>query len=91
MMSVIHRLAGKLFHRAGHCAGDADGGEDGHERPREELEACRWCEFSPWSRAGGLGKPAASQPADTGRGPSFEKGFYLRVIVMAVSASALLF
>lgn len=56
MMSVIHRLAGKLFHRAGPCAGDADGGEDGHERPREELEACRWCEFSLWSRGGsGIG------------------------------------
>lgn len=59
MMSIIHRLAGKLFHRAGHFGGGGDGGEDGHERPQEELEAYCWCEFSPRSCAGG-GRPRTS-------------------------------
>lgn len=51
-MSVIHRLAGKLFQRAGPSVRDTDSGEGRHEQPQEELEARCWREFSFWSWAG---------------------------------------
>lgn len=51
MMSVIHKLAGRLFHRAGPCLGDIGNGEGRHDRPQEELEACNWSEFLFWSWA----------------------------------------
>ena len=51
-MSVIHRLAGRLFHRTRPCLGDTGSGEGRHDQPQEELEACCWREFSFWSWAG---------------------------------------
>ena len=51
-MSVIHRLAGRLFHRAGPGLGDTGSGEGRHYQPQEELEACCWREFSLWTRTG---------------------------------------
>ena len=51
-MSVIHRLAGRLFQRARPCLGDTGSGEGRHDQPQEELEACCWSEFSFWSWTG---------------------------------------
>lgn len=45
MMSVIHKLAGRLFHRAGPCLGDIGSGEGRNDQPQEELEACSRSEF----------------------------------------------
>lgn len=48
-MSVIHKLAGRLFHRGGPCLGDMSGGEGTHHRPQEELEACHSSELPFWN------------------------------------------
>lgn len=38
-MSVLQRLAGRLFHHAGPCLGDLDAGEGGRHRTRDYPEA----------------------------------------------------
>lgn len=58
-MSVIHRLAGRLFPRAGPCLGDTVSGDDRHDQPQGEREACCCSEFSFWSGAGARVKAVA--------------------------------
>lgn len=52
MMSVIHRLAGRLFQRAGSAVGDTSSGEGRRNQSQEELEVCCWCELSLQNRTG---------------------------------------
>lgn len=43
-MSVLQRLAERLFQRAGPCLGDSSGGEGGYYQSQEESEASCWSE-----------------------------------------------
>lgn len=43
-MSVLHRLAGRLFQRGGPCLGNTSGGEGRHCQPQEEPEVHCWSE-----------------------------------------------
>lgn len=52
MMSVIHRLAGRLFQRAGSAVGDTGVGEGRRDQSLEELEVCCWCELSLQNQTG---------------------------------------
>lgn len=38
-MSVLQRLAGRLFHHAGPCLGDLDAGEGNRHRSRDDPQA----------------------------------------------------
>ncbi|GAA6089124.1 protein kinase, cAMP-dependent, catalytic, alpha, genome duplicate a isoform X1 [Tachysurus ichikawai] len=38
-MSVLQRLAGRLFHHAGPCLGDVDAGEGSRHRSQDDPEA----------------------------------------------------
>lgn len=38
-MSVLQRLAGRLFHRAGPCLGDLDAGEGSRHHSQDDSEA----------------------------------------------------
>lgn len=52
MMSVIHRLAGRLFQRAGSAVSDTGAGEGRHNQSQEELEVRCWCELLLQNRIG---------------------------------------
>lgn len=43
-MSVLQRLAERLFQRAGPCLGDSSSGEGGYYQSQEESEASCWSE-----------------------------------------------
>lgn len=47
-MSVLQRLAERLFHRAGPCLGDSSGGEGGYYQSQDESEASCWSEWLTW-------------------------------------------